>query len=57
MKAVDEESLKSFSFSKLKSWFVAGEPVNEHVIRRWKEETGVALWSVYGQTETVRCYR
>ena len=57
MKAVSEENLKSFSFPKLKSCFVGGEPVNEHVIRRWKEETGVELWNLYGQTETVRCYR
>ena len=57
MKAVNEENLKCFSFPKLKLCFVAGEPANEHVIRRWKEETGLKLWNLYGQTETVRCYR
>lgn len=57
MEALNEENLKSFSFSKLKLCFVGGEPVNEHMIRRWKKETGVELWNCYGQTETVRCYR
>ncbi|XP_078366368.1 acyl-coenzyme A synthetase ACSM3, mitochondrial-like isoform X2 [Oculina patagonica] len=52
MEALNEENLKSFSFSKLKLCFVGGEPVNEHMIRRWKKETGVELWNCYGQTET-----
>lgn len=54
MTALDEEDLKSFSFPKLYRCLVAGEPANKHMIRRWKEETGVELWNYYGQTETVR---
>ncbi|KAJ7376470.1 Acyl-coenzyme A synthetase acsm4, mitochondrial-like [Desmophyllum pertusum] len=52
MTALDEEDLKSFSFPKLYRCLVAGEPANKHMIRRWKEETGVELWNYYGQTET-----
>ncbi|KAL9978441.1 hypothetical protein ACROYT_G015955 [Oculina patagonica] len=51
MEALNEENVKSFCFTKLKLCFVGGEPANEHVIRRWKEETGVELWNLYGQTE------
>ena len=54
MEALYEGILKSFSFPKLKLCFVAGEPANAHMIRRWKEETGVELWNFYGQTEMVR---
>lgn len=57
MEALNEENVKSFSFPKLQLCFVGGEPANEHVIRRWKEETGVELWNLYGQTEMVRKYR
>ncbi|PFX20990.1 Acyl-coenzyme A synthetase ACSM4, mitochondrial [Stylophora pistillata] len=51
MKALDEGDLKSLTFPKLKRCFVAGEPANKHLIRRWKEETGIELWNYYGQTE------
>lgn len=54
LKALDDEDLKSLSFAKLKRFFVAGEPASKHMIRRWKEETGIELWNYYGQTETVR---
>lgn len=57
MEALNEGNLKSFSFPKLRLCFVAGEPTNKHMIRRWKEETGVELWNYFGQTEMVRCYR
>ena len=57
MEALKEKNLKSYSFPKLKCCFVAGEPANKHMIRRWKEETGVELWNYYGQTEAVCCYR
>ncbi|XP_027036795.1 acyl-coenzyme A synthetase ACSM4, mitochondrial-like isoform X2 [Pocillopora damicornis] len=52
LKALDDEDLKSLSFAKLKRFFVAGEPASKHMIRRWKEETGIELWNYYGQTET-----
>ena len=51
--ALDEGNIKSFSFPKLNRCFVAGEPADRHMIRRWKEETGLELWNYYGQTETV----
>ena len=54
LKALDDEDLKSLSFAKLKRFFVAGEPASKHMVRRWKEETGIELWNYYGQTETVR---
>ena len=57
MEALHEGNLRSFSFPNLKRCFVAGEPTNELMVRRWKEETGVEMWNYYGQTETVCCYR
>lgn len=57
MVALDEENLPSFSFPNLKRCFVAGEPTNEHMIHRWKEETGLEIWNYYGQTEMVCFYR
>lgn len=57
MEALHERNLRSFSFPNLKRCFVAGEPTNERMVRRWKEETGVEIWNYYGQTEMVCCYR
>lgn len=57
MEALHKENLRSFSFPNLERCFVAGEPTNEHMVRRWKEETGVEIWNYYGQTEMVCCYR
>ncbi|XP_020612238.1 acyl-coenzyme A synthetase ACSM4, mitochondrial-like [Orbicella faveolata] len=51
MEALHERNLRSFSFPNLKRCFVAGEPTNERMVRRWKEETGVKIWNYYGQTE------
>ncbi|XP_078368730.1 acyl-coenzyme A synthetase ACSM4, mitochondrial-like isoform X2 [Oculina patagonica] len=52
LEALNEGNLKSLRFPNLKLCMVTGAPVNTHVIRRWKEETGVELVSGYGQTET-----
>ncbi|KAL9978448.1 hypothetical protein ACROYT_G015962 [Oculina patagonica] len=52
METLNQGNLKSFSFPKLRLCFVAGEPANGQMIRRWKEETGVELWNYYGQTES-----
>lgn len=31
----------------------AGEPLNAHVIERWKDSTGMEIYDGYGQTETI----
>lgn len=31
----------------------AGEPLNAHVIEKWKESTGMEIYDGYGQTETI----
>jgi len=51
MVALHEGNLPSFSFPNLKRCFVAGEPTNEHMIHKWKKETGLEIWNYYGQTE------
>ena len=55
MEALHEGNLQRFRFPNLKRCFVAGEPTNECMVRRWKEETGVEIWNYYGQTEVVCC--
>lgn len=56
IKTLDEGSHDSFKFPTLKRCFVAGEPSNKEMLRRWREKTGVALWDFYGQTELV-CFK
>ena len=43
IKALDEGSHDSFKFPTLKRCFVAGEPSNKEMLRRWREKTALIL--------------
>jgi len=49
---VDEDA-RAHDLSALRLTVSAGETVNPGIVRRWKENTGVALLDGYGQTETL----
>lgn len=51
MTALKEDDLESFSFARLKCFYVAGEPSSKKMLRQWREKTGIELWDFYGQTE------
>lgn len=42
-----------FAFQTLRHFVAAGEPLNEEIIRIWRERTGLYVYDGYGQTETV----
>jgi acetyl-CoA synthetase/medium-chain acyl-CoA synthetase len=50
---VKEMPASRFTFQTLRHSVAAGEPLNEEIIRTWKERTGMYIYDGYGQTETV----
>jgi len=47
-----KEDLTAFDLSSLRACYIAGEPLNPEVFRRWKEITGLEMREGFGQTET-----
>ena len=47
-----KEDLSGIDLSSLRATYIAGEPLNAEVFRRWKDITGLELREGYGQTET-----
>ncbi|POI20582.1 hypothetical protein CIB84_015670, partial [Bambusicola thoracicus] len=48
-----QTDLSSYKFMNLKHCMSGGEPLNPEVIDQWKSKTGLDIYEVYGQTETV----
>ncbi|GAB1598805.1 acyl-coenzyme A synthetase ACSM3, mitochondrial-like, partial [Argonauta hians] len=47
-----QEDLSKYKFNSLRHCISGGEPVNDELVKQWKEGTGLELYELYGQTET-----
>lgn len=45
------EDLSQYDLSSLKHCSIAGEPLSPELYNKWKEQTGLDLYEIYGQTE------
>ncbi|XP_077172859.1 acyl-coenzyme A synthetase ACSM4, mitochondrial-like [Paroedura picta] len=47
-----QQDLTSYKFMSLKYCVSGGEPLNPEVMEKWKSQTGLDIYEMYGQTET-----
>uniref|UniRef100_A0A8C3XUK6 medium-chain acyl-CoA ligase n=1 Tax=Chelydra serpentina TaxID=8475 RepID=A0A8C3XUK6_CHESE len=50
-----QHDFTSYKFMSLQHCVSGGEPLNPEVMEQWKRKTGLTIYEIYGQTETVLC--